>query len=73
MAFDTVSAPLTDFLEVSIRGKPRNDESRDEFAARAKHKQQKLEAAARDRGVTISDNPENKTRRVLNALTAGDR
>ncbi|WP_216588288.1 hypothetical protein [Streptomyces brasiliscabiei] len=43
------------------------------FAARAKHKQQKLEAAARDRGVTISDNPENKTLRVLNALTAGDR
>lgn len=62
-----------DFLELSIRVKPKDDENDDEFEARAKRKQKKLESAVRDRGVVISENPENKTRRVLTALAAGHR
>ncbi|MFE1879949.1 hypothetical protein [Streptomyces diastatochromogenes] len=62
-----------DFLELSIRVKPKDDEKADEFEARAKRKQKKLESAVRDRGVVISENPENKTRRVLTTLAASYR
>ncbi|MFF7380832.1 hypothetical protein ACIP4Q_36920 [Streptomyces massasporeus] len=61
-----------DFLELSIRIKHKNGEEPHEFEKRAKRKQKKLESAVQDRGVVISDNPENKTRRVLTAL-AGNR
>ncbi|MEV5106521.1 hypothetical protein ACFQ7G_09105 [Streptomyces massasporeus] len=57
-----------DFLELSIRIKHKHGEEPHEFEKRAKRKQKKLESAVRDRGVVISDNPENKTRRVLTAL-----
>lgn len=59
-----------DFLELSIRVKPKDGEKAHEFETRAKRKQKKLESAVRDRGVVISENPENKTRRVLTTLTA---
>ncbi|MED7952825.1 hypothetical protein [Streptomyces sp. BE303] len=57
-----------DFLEVSIRVKPKEDEEPDAFAERVARKQRKLESAVRDRGVLLSGNPESKTRRVLTAL-----
>ncbi|MEU6234633.1 hypothetical protein [Kitasatospora sp. NPDC047058] len=58
------------FLEVSIRVKPKDDEEADDFEKRAQHKQQKLESAVRERGLTISQQLDNKTRRVITALTA---
>ncbi|MBX9362841.1 hypothetical protein K4G64_16885 [Streptomyces sp. WAC04114] len=57
-----------DFLELSIRVKPKRGEESHEFEERAERKQKKLESAVQDRGVVISENPENKTRRVLTAL-----
>ncbi|MEV6976635.1 hypothetical protein [Kitasatospora sp. NPDC093806] len=60
-----------DFLEVSIRVKPKDNEKPEEFEARVTRKQQKLEAAVTAHGVAVSANPENKTRRVLEALAAG--
>ncbi|MFD8228754.1 hypothetical protein ACFV16_31970 [Streptomyces massasporeus] len=57
-----------DFLELSIRIKPKHGEDFHEFEQRAERKQKKLESAVQDRGVVISENPENKTRRVLTAL-----
>ncbi|MFF5010267.1 hypothetical protein ACFY3G_46625 [Streptomyces phaeochromogenes] len=62
-----------DFLELSIRVKPKDDDKADQFEARAKRKQKKLESAVRDRGIAISGNPENKTRRVLTTLAASYR
>ncbi|QIP83791.1 hypothetical protein GLX30_06585 [Streptomyces sp. Tu 2975] len=56
------------FLESSIRVKPKNEENAEEFAARAERKQRKLEDAVRSRGLTLSEQPETKTRRVLTAL-----
>ncbi|MFF9032942.1 hypothetical protein [Streptomyces iakyrus] len=57
-----------DFLELSTRIKPRHDEKPHEFETRVEHKQKKLRSAVRDRGIAISQNPDNKTRRVLTAL-----
>ncbi|MES4889093.1 hypothetical protein [Streptomyces sp. NPDC096012] len=56
------------FLEASMRVKPKDHEKAGEFAARAERRQRKLEDAVRDRGVTPSEHPESKTRRVLTAL-----
>lgn len=62
-----------DFLEASIRVKPKDDETAEEFSARAERKQRKLEDAVRQRGVSLSEHPENKTRRVLTALAEAGR
>ncbi|MEY9996953.1 hypothetical protein ABIE67_008985 [Streptomyces sp. V4I8] len=62
-----------EFLEASIRVKPKDDEAAEEFAARAERKQRKLEDAVRQRGVSLSEHPENKTRRVLTALAGAGR
>ncbi|MBL3670948.1 hypothetical protein JL475_34380 [Streptomyces sp. M2CJ-2] len=56
------------FLEVSIRVKPKGEDDVEKFTARAERKQRKLEDAVRERGVVLSEHPENKTRRVLTAL-----
>lgn len=62
-----------EFLEASIRVKPKDSDDAEEFAARAERRQRKLEDAIRERGVVISEDPEPKTRRVLTALArAGD-
>ncbi|MGY3200012.1 hypothetical protein [Streptomyces sp. TE5632] len=57
-----------DFLEVSIRVKPKGEDDVEKFTARAERKQRKLEDAVRERGVVLSEHPESKTRRVLTAL-----
>ncbi|MET9411788.1 hypothetical protein ABZX90_39605 [Streptomyces sp. NPDC002935] len=57
-----------EFLEASIRVKPKDEDDAQEFTARAERKQRKLEDAVRERGVTLSEHPESKTRRVLTAL-----
>ena len=57
-----------EFLEASIRVKPKDSDDAEEFAARAERKQRKLEDAIRERGVVLSEDPEPKTRRVLTAL-----
>ncbi|WP_407914727.1 hypothetical protein [Kitasatospora sp. NE20-6] len=62
-----------DFLELSIRVKPKDDEGAEEFEARSRRKQEKLESSVRDRGVVISEHLDDKTRRVLTALAAGHR
>ncbi|MER6288495.1 hypothetical protein [Streptomyces sviceus] len=59
-----------EFLEVSIRVKPKDQDDRETFTARAERKQRKLQEALRERGVPLSEHPENKTRRVLTALVA---
>lgn len=59
------------FLEASSRVKPKDGDDAEELTARAERKQRKLEDAVRGRGVTISEHPDTKTRRVLSAL-AGD-
>ncbi|MFI6807903.1 hypothetical protein ACIBO6_23245 [Streptomyces luteogriseus] len=59
-----------DFLELSTRIKRKHGERPHEFEARVEHKQKKLQSAVRDRGITISQNPDNKTRRVLTTLAA---
>ncbi|MFD7247673.1 hypothetical protein [Streptomyces massasporeus] len=60
-----------DFLELSTRIKHKHDETPHEFETRVERKQEKLRSAVRDRGIAISQNPENKTRRVLTALATG--
>ncbi|MGX1886941.1 hypothetical protein [Streptomyces sp. NPDC055287] len=62
------SAAGLDFLEASIRVKPKDEDDAEEFTARAERKQRKLEDAVRERRVVLSEHPENKTRRVLTAL-----
>ncbi|CAL9339035.1 hypothetical protein [Streptomyces sp. Tu 3180] len=57
-----------DFLEVSVRVKPKDEDDAEKLTARAERKQRKLEDAVRERGVALSENPESKTRRVLTAL-----
>ncbi|MDX2524634.1 hypothetical protein ACSCB1_02950 [Streptomyces europaeiscabiei] len=57
-----------EFLEASIRVKPKDADDTEELTARAERKQRKLEDAVRERGVTVSEHPESKTRRVLTAL-----
>jgi hypothetical protein len=60
-----------DFLELSIRVKPKKDETDDAFHARVQRRLDALEQFVRDRGVALSPNRENKTHRVLAALLAG--
>ncbi|WP_406065393.1 hypothetical protein OG462_39115 [Streptomyces sp. NBC_01077] len=62
-----------EFLEASIRVKPKDGENAEELTARAERKQRKLEEAVRERGVTLSELPESKTRRVLTALAEAGR
>ncbi|NUS26657.1 MAG: hypothetical protein HOV92_20850 [Streptomyces sp.] len=57
-----------DFLEVSIRVKPKDNDDAEELAERAERKKRELQDAVRDHGVALSEHPENKTRRVLTAL-----
>ncbi|SNX55703.1 hypothetical protein SAMN06272735_0129 [Streptomyces sp. TLI_55] len=57
-----------EFLEASIRVKPKEKDEVKEFTERAERKQRELTDAVRDRGVALSEHPENKTRRVLTAL-----
>ncbi|MGV9870403.1 hypothetical protein [Rhodococcus koreensis] len=59
-----------DFLEVSIRVKPKDGETAEEFDARAVRKQEKFATAVRERGITIAEDKNNKTKRVLTALAA---
>ncbi|MFD5270405.1 hypothetical protein [Streptomyces sp. NPDC058335] len=61
-----------DFLEVSIRVKPNDDDDLDTFTARAEREQRKLEDAVRERGVALSEHSDSKTRRVLTALAAAE-
>ncbi|WP_406011109.1 hypothetical protein OG440_36955 [Streptomyces sp. NBC_00637] len=61
-----------EFLEASIRVKPKAEDDAEEFAARAERKQRKLEDAVRDRGVTLSEHPDSKTKRVLEALARAE-
>ncbi|GHF00281.1 hypothetical protein E5082_09705 [Streptomyces griseoluteus] len=61
------------FLEASTRVKPKGEDDAEEFTARAERKQRKLEDAVRERGVPLSEHPENKTRRVLTALAEAGR
>ncbi|NUL02542.1 hypothetical protein HRW07_04630 [Streptomyces lunaelactis] len=67
------SAAGLEFLEASIRVKPKDEDDAEEFTARAERKQRNLEDAVRERGVVLSEHPENKTRRVLTALAEAGR
>ncbi|GAA3502803.1 hypothetical protein GCM10019016_099120 [Streptomyces prasinosporus] len=62
-----------DFLEVSIRVKPKDEDDAGEFTARAERRQRKLQDAVRERGVVLSEHSESKTRRVLTALAGAGR
>ncbi|RSO08090.1 hypothetical protein DMH26_03630 [Streptomyces sp. WAC 05379] len=62
------SAAGLDFLEASIRVKPKDEDDAEKLAERAERKQRKLIEAVRERGVVLSEHPENKTRRILIAL-----
>ncbi|MET7846054.1 hypothetical protein ABZT45_47800 [Streptomyces sp. NPDC005356] len=62
-----------EFLEASIRVKPKQDDDAGSFTERAERKQRKLEDAVRRRGVALSAHPGNKTQRVLTALAAAGR
>ncbi|KKD05684.1 hypothetical protein [Streptomyces sp. WM6386] len=62
-----------EFLEASIRVKPKDEDDAKEFTKRAERKQRKLQETVRERGVALSEHPENKTRRVLTALVAAGR
>ncbi|MFC9387078.1 hypothetical protein [Streptomyces venezuelae] len=58
------------FLEASIRVKPKAGDDEEEFKERAERKLRKLEEAVLERGVTLSEVPDSKTHRVLTALVA---
>ncbi|MFI9155503.1 hypothetical protein [Streptomyces sp. NPDC053367] len=62
-----------EFLEVSLRVKPKAGESAEELKARAERKQRRLEETVKERGVVIADLPESKTRRVLTVLAEAGR
>jgi hypothetical protein len=62
------SAVGLEFLEASIRVKPKRGDDEEEFKERAERKQRELEQAVLERGVTLSEVPESKTHRVLTAL-----
>lgn len=59
-----------DFLELSIRVKPEDDESAAEFARRAEGEQHELLDAVADLGLQLDTHGESKTQRVLTALSA---
>jgi hypothetical protein len=60
-----------DFLELSIRVKRKDDESPVEYERRSERAQRSLLAAIDHVGLQVSSDPENKTKRVLEAM-AGD-
>lgn len=60
--------PGLDFLELSIRIKPKNNEAADHFEDRVAAKQAEFENAVRERGLPIAALTDNKTQRVLRAL-----
>jgi len=62
-----------EFLEASIRVKPKDGDDTEEFTTRAERKQRKLADAVRERGVALSEHPESKTQRVLTALAKAAR
>ncbi|MFD0345129.1 hypothetical protein ACFQ0M_01665 [Kitasatospora aburaviensis] len=62
------SAAGLEFLEASVRVKPKDGDDAEELIARAERKQRKLVDAVRARGVTVSEQSGNKTHRVLTAL-----
>ncbi|MFF8375650.1 hypothetical protein ACF07V_05880 [Streptomyces sp. NPDC015661] len=64
------SAVGLDFLEASIRVKPKDGDGAEEFRERVERKLRKLEEAVLERGVTLSEIPDSKTHRVLTALAA---
>lgn len=57
-----------DFLEVSDRIKPKDDDSAGDLAARAQERQKELTAALADLRISESANEQSKTQRVLTAL-----
>jgi hypothetical protein len=59
-----------DFLELSIRVKPKDDESAAQYQARAELAQRGLLSAIADIELELSNNAESKTQRVLEALAA---
>jgi hypothetical protein len=61
-----------DFLELSIRVEPDDEETAADFEGRATEKQRDLHQALQHRRVAVSERRENKTQLVLTALTAGD-
>ncbi|MEV0372440.1 hypothetical protein AB0I10_21835 [Streptomyces sp. NPDC050636] len=67
------SAAGLDFLEASIRVKPKDGDDSEKLTARAERKQRKLEDAVRELGVALSEHPESKTHRVLTALAEAGR
>ncbi|MFG2332866.1 hypothetical protein ACGFMM_25015 [Streptomyces sp. NPDC048604] len=67
------SAAGLDFLEASIRVKPKNSEDADEFSARAERKQRALTEAVQEHGLAVSEHSENKTKRILTALAEAAR
>ncbi|MGV9558850.1 hypothetical protein [Streptomyces sp. NPDC003522] len=70
---ETWSAAGLEFLEVSLRVKPKDEDDAEKLKGRAERRQRKLEDAVREHGVALSENPENKTRRILAALAQAER
>ncbi|MEV5491668.1 hypothetical protein AB0L47_27360 [Streptomyces bobili] len=64
------SAAGLNFLEASIRVKPKAGDDEEEFKERAERQLRKLEEAVLERGVMLSGLPDSKTHRVLTALMA---
>ncbi|MEG3627103.1 hypothetical protein [Streptomyces poriticola] len=60
-----------DFLEASVRVKPKDEDDIETLTARAERRQRKLQEALRDSGLALSEHPDSKTRRVLTALAGG--
>lgn len=59
-----------DFLELSIRVRPKSADTPYRFADRAENRQQRLIRAVERTGLAIATNTDNKTRRVLTALAS---
>jgi pyruvate/2-oxoglutarate dehydrogenase complex dihydrolipoamide acyltransferase (E2) component len=57
-----------DFLELSIRVKPKDHDSNTDLETRAEKRQAELTAAIADLGLQVATNIDNKTQRVLTAL-----
>jgi hypothetical protein len=57
-----------DFLELSIRVKPKDHDDRSDLETRAEKRQAELAAAIADLGLQVATNTDNKTQRVLTAL-----
>jgi hypothetical protein len=57
-----------DFLELSIRVKPKDHDGQSDLETRAEKRQAELAAAIADLGLQVATNTDNKTQRVLTAL-----